>query len=158
MNLRKDHYRFVVSNNALDPFGKPETVVLLDGLFSRGLSAVSQRLGVPGLAGPQGGFRSLLRGSLGRAGPTLEWGRRPPRRTHPAGDSRCLASLGARAGDGSKSLRVLKSSPPPWLFFRYLSHNSLVVERKRVSVVALPAAFAGGRSIELVNLQKRKQL
>ena len=119
MNLRKDHYRFVVSNNA-HCWTHSENLRQLSswtGLFSRGLSAVSQRLGVPGLAGPQGGFRSLLRGSLGRAGPTLEWGRRPPRRTHPAGDSRCLASLGARAGDGSKSLRVLKSSPPPWLFF-----------------------------------------
>ena len=27
------------------------------------------------------------------------------------------SSLGARAGDGSKSLLVLKRSPPPWLFF-----------------------------------------
>ena len=123
-------------------------------------SAVSQRLGVPGLAGLWGGSSGDVRpaGSLGRAGPALERGRRPLRRTHSALDSRRVpASMSARAGDGSKSLRVLKSSPPPWLFFRYLSQNTLVVERM-LARLALPAAFAGGRLSGLAILQKRKQL
>ena len=50
-----------------------------------------------------------------------------------------------RACESSSARRPLA------LFFRYLSQNSLVVEPKRRAKRVLPAAFAGGRSSELVD-------
>ena len=53
-----------------------------------------------------------------------------------------------------KELAGLKSSPPPWLFFRYLSQNTFVVDPNEATLRVLPAAFAGG--LLSVKLAKRK--
>ena len=124
------------------------------GLFSRGPSAVSQRLGVPGLAGPWGGFRSLLRGSLGRAGPTLEWGRRPPRRTHPAGDSRCLPASVRGLAMVQRACESSRARRPLAIFFVTYRITHLWLNELR-SLCCRQPSLVGAR-LRLSN--KRKQL
>ena len=147
MNLRKDHYWF--GQNCLVAHCFSENPRQLSSwtrlVFTRPVRCLSETGGtwpsgaVGWISVPPAWFarESWSYAGVGETSPA----------PHAPGRRLSLpASLGARAGDGSKSLRVLKSSPPPGYFFRYLSHNSLVVER--ASIVVLPAAFAGGRSIE----------